>query len=807
MYSIYKKDISAYFNTLTGYLVIGIFLLVSGLLLWVFPDTSILEYGYATLESFFAIAPYLFMFLIPSITMRSIAGEKASGTFELLLSKPITVTQLVAAKYLASLTVVMLTLLPTLIYYFSVYQLSNPLGNVDTGAVAGSYIGLLLLGSAFTAIGTCTSALTQNPIVAFLLAVFICFIGFYAFDAISSLSVFYAIEHLISGIGMQSHYEAISRGVLDSQDFVYFISIVLLFLFITYLSVVSPFQKRTKTLSNAGIAFVIVVLANFLADLSFARIDFTEDKRHTLSDVSRQTATAITDDIYVTVFLEGTLPSNFTRLRRSTAQLMSDLKRYAGGRIKYSFVDPLVEANATQQEEITAILFEKGIQPTDLSVRTSAGLTQKRIFPYALVQYGEDEIPVSLLQNRMGTSPEEVLNNSVQNLEYAFVSAIRKVVSGGKPLIGFTEGHGELNDLELYDAMHSLTSGYDVGRLDLSEISFEGLKNIDVIVVAKPTQPFSEADKFKLDYFTMHGGRLIWAIDQTTASMDSIGQSGYQLAIAQLLNLDDQLFTYGIRFNYDLLGDLNAAQIPMTVGQIGGQSQIELVPWLFYPIFMPLSSHPIVRNIDGIRSEFAGTLDTIATAGIQKEFILHSSPFSRTLQLPASIGLSMIEDMPDPAEFRDHPKPVAALLSGSFNSVFTGRPHPEGIPLEVQVPSKSVNTKMLAIADGDVFKNQINQADGTPFQLGWDRYMNQQFGNRSFLSNAVDYLTGDDSMISLRQKEVKLRLLDMIKIKEDKFFWQFLNVGLPPILLLAFGFIQHYIRKRKYGKQMTELDS
>lgn len=807
MYSIYKKDISAYFNTLTGYLVIGIFLLVSGLLLWVFPDTSILEYGYATLESFFAIAPYLFMFLIPSITMRSIAGEKASGTFELLLSKPITVTQLVAAKYLASLTVVMLTLLPTLIYYFSVYQLSNPLGNVDTGAVAGSYIGLLLLGSAFTAIGTCTSALTQNPIVAFLLAVFICFIGFYAFDAISSLSVFYAIEHLISGIGMQSHYEAISRGVLDSQDFVYFISIVLLFLFITYLSVVSPFQKRTKTLSNAGIAFVIVVLANFLADLSFARIDFTEDKRHTLSDVSRQTATAITDDIYVTVFLEGTLPSNFTRLRRSTAQLMSDLKRYAGGRIKYSFVDPLVEANATQQEEITAILFEKGIQPTDLSVRTSAGLTQKRIFPYALVQYGEDEIPVSLLQNRMGTSPEEVLNNSVQNLEYAFVSAIRKVVSGGKPLIGFTEGHGELNDLELYDAMHSLTSGYDVGRLDLSEISFEGLKNIDVIVVAKPTQPFSEADKFKLDYFTMHGGRLIWAIDQTTASMDSIGQSGYQLAIAQLLNLDDQLFTYGIRFNYDLLGDLNAAQIPMTVGQIGGQSQIELVPWLFYPIFMPLSSHPIVRNIDGIRSEFAGTLDTIATAGIQKEFILHSSPFSRTLQLPASIGLSMIEDMPDPAEFRDQPKPVAALLSGSFNSVFTGRPHPEGIPLEVQVPSKSVNTKMLAIADGDVFKNQINQADGTPFQLGWDRYMNQQFGNRSFLSNAVDYLTGDDSMISLRQKEVKLRLLDMIKIKEDKFFWQFLNVGLPPILLLAFGFIQHYIRKRKYGKQMTELNS
>lgn len=799
MYSIYKKEISAYFNSLTGYLAVGLFLLVTGLLLWVFPDTSILEYGYPSLESFFSLAPYLFIFLIPAITMRSIAGEKAEGTFELLLSKPITTSELLAAKYLGSLTVVLLALVPTAIYYYSAYQLGLPKGNIDAGAVIGSYIGLILLGAAFTAIGIFTSSLTQNPIIAFLLAVFLSFFAYYVFDALSGLAIFYSQEHIISALGMQSHYEAISRGVLDSRDFIYFLSIILFFLFISQILLASPYQRPSKSLGRIALSLLTLVLLNALASLYFGRIDFTEEKRYTLSPISRQAASNLTDDVHITVFLDGDLPSGFSRLRKSAMEMLADLKAYSGGRIKYAFVDPL-DGDMQQQQENTEILIDRGIQPTNLSVRTSSGLTQKLIFPGALITYGNEEIAVNLLQSRMGVSPEQVLNNSAQNLEYVFVSALRKAVSGGRPLVGFTEGHGELDDLQLYDAMHSLAAGYQVGRVNLNEMSYEGLRNLEVLIIAKPSLAFTEAEKYKIDYFVMHGGHVIWSIDQMDAEIDSLRTSGYQLVLPKKLNLDDMLFTYGLRFNYNLIGDMNCAQIPLTVGTVGGQAQIELAAWLFYPIFMPLTSHPLLKNLEGIRSEFAGTLDTIAVAGIKKEIILHSSPFSRLIDAPAAISLQMIEEELDPARFKSQPHPVAALLEGEFPAVFANRPKPEGIEEAVELPEKGKRAKMLAIADGDVFRGQINPTDGSPYPLGWDRYTNQQYGNKSLLLNALDYLTDDEGIISLREKEIKLRLLDQVKIKEEKLFWQLLNVAFPPLVLIVFGLLQQYFRRQRYGK-------
>lgn len=798
MLSIYKKEIAAYFNALTGYLAIGLFLAATGLLIWVFPDTSILAYGYASMESFFQISPYLFLFLIPAITMRSIAGEKSEGTWELLLTRPIRLWEILLGKYLGSLTIVILALLPTLIYYYAVYSLAMPVGNVDTGAIVGSYVGLLLLGAVFTAVGIFTSAWTNNVIVAFLTAIFLCFLLFYAVDSLSRLQLLSPYAYEVSFLGIQSHYEAISRGVLDSRDLIYFLSVAFCFLWGTHLLLNKNWMSPRRVLLQATTVIMGVLLVNTFAFYYFGRIDFTAEKRFTLAELAKETVRELPGEAHITVLLDGQLPAGFERLKKATNDLLNDLKAYSAGKLTISFVNPMA-VDVSQREANTEALAEMGVTPTNLNVRTEAGFTQQLVFPAAIISYGGEEIPVNLLQNRTGISHELALNNSIQNLEYAFVSALRKATTGGRPLIGFTEGHGELDNLQLHGAIQSLMNGYQVGFVNLDSITLDGLSQLKALIIAKPTRAFNEVEKFKINHFVMNGGSVLWAIDQLNADLDSLRASGDHTVIARQLNLDDLLFTYGIRFNYDLIADMNCAQIPLTVGQLGNQAQVELAPWLFYPILVPTTSHPVLKNLNGIRSEFAGSLDTIAVPGVRKAIVLHSSRFSRVLNIPATISLQLAAETPDPEQFKDQPHAMAALLEGNFASAFINRPVPSGITSSTTVPDRGMPAKMIAIADGDVLKSQVNPSDGSPYPLGWDRYTEQQYGNESFLRNAVDYLTDDADVISLREKELKLRLLNQPKINEEQRYWQLLNVGLPPLLLLVFGLTQSHIRKRKYG--------
>jgi ABC-2 type transport system permease protein len=276
--------------------------------------------------------------------------------------------------------------------------------------------------------------------------------------------------------------------------------------------------------------------------------------------------------------------------------------------------------------------------------------------------------------------------------------------------------------------------------------------------------------------------------------------AGEQLAFPKKLDLDDILFRYGVRLNYDLIADMNAAQIPLNVGDVGGQSQIQLLPWLFYPVFVPVSTHPLVKNLDGIKSEFAGTIDLIAVKNIRSEVILSSSPYSRKLEVPTMLSLKMVEQEPDPNLFQGTPIPAGVLLEGNFPSNFSNRPIPQGITGNVNIPQISKPGKMIVLSDGDIFKNQINKADGSPYPLGFDRYTQQQYANKSFLLNVADYLSDDSGIIGLRNKEIKLRLLDRAKIRLEKTFWQLINIGLPIILLIVCGIFQHYYRIRKYTR-------
>lgn len=557
-------------------------------------------------------------------------------------------------------------------------------------------------------------------------------------------------------------------------------------------------NQKKKDLRFLAIAVVVICIINLVSSNVFTRFDFTAEKRYTLSPVTRNILGGLDEKVQVTVYLEGAgFPAGFKRLRSSVFDILTDFKAYSNNKLEFDFVNPLSGDEQTQHETYRRLL-EKGIEPTNLSVRTEEGMSQKIIFPAALITYKNMQMPVRLLQNRSGISPEEVLNNSVQNLEYALAGTIRKLSSGEQQRIGFTEGHGELSDLQLNDALRSLGDAYQVGRVDLSAITFGGLDKLRLLVIAKPEKEFTEAEKYKIDYFVMKGGRVLWAIDQVNAELDSLRAAGEQLSFPKKLNLDDMLFRYGVRINYDLLADMNSAQIPVTVGNIGGQPQIRLLPWLFYPVFVPVSAHPMVKNLDGIRSEFSSTIDLIDVKGIRGEVILASSPFSRKMEVPGMLSLQMVEQEPDPESFRGEPEPVAVLLEGEFPSVFRNRPVPAGITDDVSIPEKSRPGKMLVLADGDILRNQVNPADASPYPLGYDRYTEQQYANKSFLLNAADYLTDDSGIIDLRNKEVKLRLLDRVRIRQEKTMWQLINIGLPLIMLIVCGIFQHYYRIRKY---------
>lgn len=558
-------------------------------------------------------------------------------------------------------------------------------------------------------------------------------------------------------------------------------------------------SRRKQDLTYLGIFLAGVVLLNFISSFFFTRFDFTKEKRYTLSPITKNILADLQDKVQVTVYLEGDFPSGFKRLRNSTRDLLSDFKAYSDDNLQFDFVNP-TSGGAQLQQEAYQQLIEKGIEPTNLSVKTEEGMSQKIIFPAALITYKGIQIPVKLLQNRSGISPEEVLNNSIQNLEYAFASAIKKITSGGRQRIGFTEGHNELSDLQLNDAINSLGDSYEVGRVNLKTISFDGLDKLKLLIIAKPNKEFTEAEKYKIDYFVMNGGRVLWAIDQVNAELDSLRGAGEQLAFPKKLNLDDMLFKYGVRLNYDLLADMNCAQIPVNVGNVAGQAQIKLLPWLFYPVFVPVSAHPLVKNLDGIRSEFPGTIDLINIKGVNSEVILSSSPYNRKLEVPAMLSLQMVEQEPDPKLFQSTPKQVGVLLEGKFPSVFKNRPIPAEITEKVNIPANSKAGRMIVLADGDMLKNQVNAADGSPFPLGFDRYTQQQYANKNFLLNAADYLTDDSDIISLRNKEIKLRLLDRVRIRQEKAFWQFINIGLPILLLIVYSIFQHYYRIRKYAR-------
>ncbi|TKC08296.1 gliding motility-associated ABC transporter substrate-binding protein GldG [Pedobacter polaris] len=560
---------------------------------------------------------------------------------------------------------------------------------------------------------------------------------------------------------------------------------------------------KKKNYLKILVFLIVLILINVLAQYFYTRFDFTKEKRYTLNQKSKEILTKTEKDITITVFLDGEIPAAFKRLRNATKDLLNDYKAYSSANVKIIFEDPLAGVIASEQDTIIKNLGEIGIRPVAVNIKNDAGLTQKIIFPMALIEIDGKPMAVNLLQKTGGpaTDYETNITSSIQTLEYSFTSAIKRLEKGYSPKIGFTEGHGESSNPQFYDAINNtLSQNFYVGWVDLKIIKKQGLDDLDVIFIAKPKTALTELEKYKINYFVMKGGKLVWSIDQVTASLDSLQKKPQMMAFNNQLNIDDMLFEYGARINYNLITDVNCASIPIATNNPGQQAQIDLAPWIYYPILAPDTTNAIVKNIDGIRAEFASTVDIIDVPNVTKKVILQTSPYNKVFETPKMLSLQMLAQEPKQEEYTSTPKTAGILLEGNFKSVFLNRPIPEGITENYNVPSISKPTKMIVIGDGDIFTNQYSSTDNSVFPLGLDRYTQQNYGNKALLLNIADYFTDDNNLIALRNKEIKVRLLDKARLRTEKLKWQVINSIVPLVLLICFAIFQHYYRKHKYAK-------
>ncbi len=561
-----------------------------------------------------------------------------------------------------------------------------------------------------------------------------------------------------------------------------------------------------------------IVLINYIASFFFTRIDLTAEKRYTLTNTTKTILTNLKDVVYVKVYLEGDMPYGFKRLNKSIKETLDEFRSYAGDNIQYEFINPSENPDKKTQKELFKQLYNKGLTPTNVQEKDDEGkISEKVLFPGALISYGGREIAVDFLHNSMNLSPEENLNASVEDVEFSMMNAIRKLKNDFGQRIAFIEGHGESTPEEVEDFTRSLTEYFEVERVrldsqiySLSSRTLDSNKKVTVVnkydlaIIANPDSMFSEFDKYIIDQFIMYGGKVIWLIDAVDANMDSLAYASTVMATIKNLNLNDQLFKYGARVNPNLVQDMQCAIIPVNTAISGTQPQFTPSPWVYFPLLMPNTKHPIGKNVNLVKGQFVSSVDPVGDdSTITKTVLLTTSQNSRAINAPLQINLGLIKKKLNPDFFTKSYIPTALLLEGRFNSIYLNRLAPEMYEhQEIAFKEKSYFTQLAIIGDGDIIRNHVKRLGlkSEALPLGYDRYTGETFGNKEFLMNLVSYMLDNKNFTELHSKVVQLRLLDRTAIEENKSMIQLINVALPAFLILAFGLLLSWYRKQKFSK-------
>lgn len=552
-----------------------------------------------------------------------------------------------------------------------------------------------------------------------------------------------------------------------------------------------------KTIKHILILVIALIAINVVSGAFYKRFDLTTDNRYTLSESATQIIEAIESPIRIDVFLKGEdFPSEFRRLQNETKQLLEEFAAL-NNNIVFNFINPL-EDESTRERNIQQ-LTQRGLKPMQLSVQESGKSTQAVIFPYALASYNEQTVVIPLVKNKIGASQQELVNNSVQNLEYTFADGFSKLTNPKRRKIAILKGNKQLEDKYIANFVKKLGEYYYIAPFTLDSVAsnpqstLKDIKGFDLIISAKPTEAFTEEEKLVLDQYTMNGGKSLWLIDAVAMEKDSLyNATGTNYAVSRDLNLTDFFFKYGIRINPYMVSTLYSAPITLAMGE-GSQSQFQHLKWPYSPLARSSSNHPIVNNLNLVKFDFANQIDTLKN-NLDKTILLETAPLTKLEGTPKEVSLELVTQDQDPQTFDKGNQTLAVLLEGEFNSVYSNRVKP--FKLEKNL-NKSIPSKMIVIADGDVIKNDVTR--NVPQELGFDRWTGQTYGNKEFLLNAVNYLLDDNGLINIRSKEIAVAFLNQEKITSEKTKWQLINILLPLILLAAFGLVFNYLRKKKYA--------
>lgn len=542
------------------------------------------------------------------------------------------------------------------------------------------------------------------------------------------------------------------------------------------------------------IGCLIVLLLNCLSANLFFRIDLTSDKRHSVSQPTKQLMAGLNEEVEVTIYLDGEMNSGFLRLKRSVAELLDELSIYAPEGINYSFTNP-TSLPQEEQKRLMQLFAENGISPTTIYERNRDGKSvQRLLFPWLRISYGDKQQWVSLLKNIKGNSGEENLNISIESLEFQLTDALRLLTQKEIQKIAFIEGHGELSDYNTWDISLALSRYFQIDRGVLGTDA-SVLDDYKAIIIAAPTQPFSENDKYIIDQYIMRGGRVLWLIDGVRLDENSLSTTGMSPTIPMDVNLTDMLFRYGVRVNPMIVQDQQCLLVPVNVASEGEPAHFEPMPWYFAPLLLTSPNHPVSRNLPQVTGTFVSCLDMVGeNENLRRDVLLATSNATHIISAPAAINVEEIELTPD--YFNLAYVPVAVAMDGVFPSLFAHRLMPQNITNAPAKLKESVPTKQIVMASGSFISNDIQ--DGQPLPVGYDRYTQTQFGNRDFFINALLYLTDDQGWINLRNKQLKIRLINKNIATNARLPLQLVNVGMPLLLLAIFGGVFLWMRRRVY---------
>ena len=554
-----------------------------------------------------------------------------------------------------------------------------------------------------------------------------------------------------------------------------------------------------NTFSRVGGALLLLLAINYIAQQWHSRIDLTQDKRYTLSETTRKTLSQIQQPLVIDVLLKGNIPTEFKKLQTEAIQLLEEYTA-ANDHLIVNFVNPLEDepnADAAIQN-----LINNGLQPLQIAQTEAGKSSVEYIFPWAVISDGKRVEKVRLFIDKLGTTDQERVQNSVQRLEYNLTDALHKFTVKKQKKIAILRSNGTLEDVYLYDFLKTAREYYFIAPFTLDSVAtnaektLKDLEKFDLLLVAKPTSPFSDEQKQVIDQYIMNGGRVLWLIDQVNVSLEDMYKTGgVTMAMPLDLNLTDMFFQYGFRLNYTLINDLYFSEIVVATGD-GSQSRYMNIPWVYNPMVLSSNNHLINSNLDAVRLQFANGIDTLKN-GVKKTVLLSSSPFSKADGTPREINLRIDPKAMNKELYKKGNIPLAVLLEGEFKSMYKDRVR----PLELKENATlSRPTKMIVVSDGDIIKNDFDGQHKMPLELGFDRWTSKYYDNKAFLQNAMNYLLDDTEFLTLRNKKVQLAFLDKEKVAESAKAWQ-IKVFLYPLLVLVIVMLLSGYFYRKKNKR------